>query len=64
MSAAGEAFPWRRLMQLGLGVLRLPPEQFWRATLREIAATLANETREPMPRRAFDELSERFPDQP
>ncbi len=62
MSAAGEGFPWRRLMQAGLGVLRLPPEQFWRASLREIAAAFASEARWPMPRSAFDELSARFPD--
>jgi len=62
MSAAGEGFPWRRLMQLGLGELHLPPEQLWRASLREIAAAFANEAREPMPRGTFDELSERFPD--
>lgn len=64
MSAAGEGFPWRRLMQAGLGVLRLPPEQFWRASLREIAAAFANEAAAPMPRGAFEDLSARFPDQP
>lgn len=64
MSAAGEGFPWRRLMQLGLGVLHLPPEQFWRASLREIAAAFAGEASTPMPRNSFDELSARFPDQP
>ncbi|MGQ0485721.1 MAG: rcc01693 family protein [Hyphomicrobiales bacterium] len=63
MSAAGECFPWRRLMQLGLGVLRLPPESFWRASPREIAAAFASEARTPMPRSAFDELSARFPDE-
>jgi uncharacterized phage protein (TIGR02216 family) len=63
VSAAGEGFPWRRLMQLGLGVLRLPPEQFWRASPREIAAAFAGEARMPMPRGVFEELSARFPDQ-
>ena len=33
-----ERFPWERLMQLGLGVLRWPPRDFWAATPREIAA--------------------------
>ena len=44
MSAAGDGFPGRRLTQLGLGVLRLPPEQFWRASLCEIAAAFAGFT--------------------
>jgi uncharacterized phage protein (TIGR02216 family) len=35
-----EAFPWARIMHLGLGILRLPPEQFWRSTLRELATAL------------------------
>lgn len=64
MSAAGEGFPWRRLMQLGMGELRLPPEQFWRASLREIATAFAGEARTAMPRNTFDDLSARFPDQP
>lgn len=31
-------FPWARLMQLGLGELKLSPAEFWQATPREIAA--------------------------
>ncbi|WP_281270124.1 phage tail assembly chaperone [Bosea caraganae] len=40
MSASAAAFPWREVMAFGLGRLRWPPEQFWAATPREIAAAL------------------------
>ena len=30
-------FPWKQAIGFGLGVLRLPPEQFWRMTPRELA---------------------------
>jgi len=55
-----EGFPWARMMQLGLGVLRLPPKEFWAATPREIAAAFAMS--EPMTRNCFDDLMNRFPD--
>jgi len=31
-------FPWGDAMRFGLGVLRLPPEAFWRMSPRELAA--------------------------
>ncbi|MGO4173586.1 phage tail assembly chaperone [Bosea sp. TAF32] len=34
------AFPWSDVMAFGLGRLAWPPEQFWAATPREIAAAL------------------------
>ncbi|MGQ3675625.1 rcc01693 family protein [Xanthobacter sp. TB0139] len=34
------AFPWAAAMGAGLGLLRLPPEQFWRMTPRELALAL------------------------
>jgi uncharacterized phage protein (TIGR02216 family) len=36
-----EQFPWARVMQLGLGTLRLHPDAFWRMTLRELVASFA-----------------------
>ncbi|WP_262333075.1 rcc01693 family protein [Bosea sp. BH3] len=39
MSAPAD-FPWEDVMAFGLGRLRWPPEQFWAATPREIAAAL------------------------
>jgi uncharacterized phage protein (TIGR02216 family) len=38
------SFPWTRIMRLGLCELRLPPEQFWRMTLRELAVAAGHET--------------------
>jgi uncharacterized phage protein (TIGR02216 family) len=40
MPERGEAapFPWGAVMRFGLARLRLPPEQFWRLTPRELAA--------------------------
>jgi uncharacterized phage protein (TIGR02216 family) len=55
-----ERFPWARMMQLGLGVLKLSPAEFWAATPREIAAAFA--TGEPMTRGSLDELMKSFPD--
>lgn len=55
-----ERFPWVRLMQLGLGVLRWPPRDFWSSTLREIAAAFP--AQEGMARNALDRLMQRYPD--
>ncbi|WP_137151381.1 rcc01693 family protein [Devosia sp. FKR38] len=58
-------FPWSDAMRFGLGVLRLPPEQFWRMTPRELAAAwgaLMGVRAGPLERRDLDGLMERFPD--
>lgn len=58
-------FPWPLALAVGLGVLRLPPEQFWRMTPRELAAALRGlygEEAAPLDRAAFDALRARFPD--
>ena len=58
-------FPWKDAMRFGLGVLRLPPEQFWRMTPRELAAAwgaLMGDRGVPLERRDLDGLMERFPD--
>lgn len=63
MSAAQEEFPWRRLMELGLGVLRLPPAAFWAATPREIAAAFPARTANAPARNGLEHLMMQFPDQ-
>lgn len=54
------SFPWGPVMRAGLGVLRLPPEMFWRMTLKELAAALGR------PQRAgakmLRELMKEYPD--
>ena len=55
-------FPWARLMQLGLGTLRLSPSEFWRSTPREIAAAFGASP-QPMLRQKLNEMMERFPDE-
>jgi uncharacterized phage protein (TIGR02216 family) len=60
-----QPFPWSQVLAIGLGVLRLPPEQFWRMTPREFAAALRGlygETAAPMDRGSFEALARRFPD--
>jgi uncharacterized phage protein (TIGR02216 family) len=62
------AMPWAQLMAFGLGRLRLPPEQFWAMTPREIAAAMrwhmgSHGTVEPMGRNDLNALVARFPDQ-
>jgi uncharacterized phage protein (TIGR02216 family) len=52
-------------MRFGLGVLRLPPDQFWRMTPRELAAAIAGlrgGATAPLGRAALDELMRRYPD--
>ena len=59
-------FPWERAMAIGLGVLRLSPDQFWAMTPREFAAALRGlygEPAAPIDRASFDALAKRFPDQ-
>jgi uncharacterized phage protein (TIGR02216 family) len=58
-------FPWQRAIGFGLGVLKLPPENFWRMTPRELACALRAVTGEavaPPERATLDELMKRFPD--
>jgi uncharacterized phage protein (TIGR02216 family) len=38
--AAAVPFPWREVMAFGLGRLGWAPDQFWKATPREIGAAL------------------------
>jgi uncharacterized phage protein (TIGR02216 family) len=66
-SHEAEPFPWQQAIGFGLGVLRLPPEQFWRMTPRELACAIAavrGPRAAPLDRAAFDALMRRFPDVP
>jgi len=54
-------------MGFGLGVLRLPPEAFWRMTPRELAAAMdavLGPRAVALDRASFAALSARFPDAP
>jgi uncharacterized phage protein (TIGR02216 family) len=57
-------FPWRQAIGFGLGVLRLPPEQFWRMTPRELSYAIEAATGRtaPLDRGALGELMKRYPD--
>ena len=55
-------FPWARLMQLGLGTLKLSPSEFWRSTPREIAAAFGASC-QPMLRQKLNEMMKRIPDE-
>jgi uncharacterized phage protein (TIGR02216 family) len=63
MSAAGERFPWARLMEVGLGRLKLSPRDFWQSTPREIAAAFGS-PRAAMARPDLEDLMRRHPDDP
>ncbi|MFG1295038.1 rcc01693 family protein [Xanthobacter variabilis] len=61
------AFPWDEAMGLGLGILRLPPEDFWRMTPRELAAAAGGLAPRPpavLRRADLAALMARFPDAP
>jgi len=65
MMAEGRRFPWARMMELGLGVLRLSPRDFWSATPREIAAAFPRSSGGGrLARSELDDLITRFPDDP
>ena len=59
-----QPFPWKQAIGFGLGVLRLPPEQFWRVTPRELAYAIeaASGRSAPLDRAALKQLMKRYPD--
>ena len=60
-----QPFPWKDAIGFGLGVLKLPPDAFWRMTPRELAAAIEavrGRTAAPLPRATLDDLMRRFPD--
>lgn len=57
-------FDWPGLMRLGLHVLRLPPDRFWRLSPVELLVMLGVEGGPPPVTRArLDALISRFPDE-
>jgi uncharacterized phage protein (TIGR02216 family) len=58
-------FPWAQAIGFGLGILKLPPEQFWRMTPRELAYAIqaVSGRGAPLDRAAFGDLMKRFPDE-
>lgn len=58
-------FPWQQAIGFGLGVLRLPPEQFWRMTPRELAYAIeaVRGRAAPLDRGRLADLMKRFPDE-
>ena len=60
--AGVERFPWARVMQLGIGALGIPPEQFWRSTLREIVGALGP-IEMPLHRQSLEDLMCEWPDE-
>lgn len=58
-------FPWKQAMGFGLGMLRLPPRDFWAMTPRELASAwgaVMGDRAGPLERRELDGLMEQFPD--
>ena len=65
MTPTPAPFPWEGAIGLGLGVLRLSPDVFWRMTPRELALALkAVQGAAPasIDRATLNELMTRFPD--
>jgi uncharacterized phage protein (TIGR02216 family) len=58
-------FPWAQAIGFGLGVLKLPPEQFWRMTPRELAYAIeaVRGRGAPLDRGGLTDLMKRFPDE-
>jgi uncharacterized phage protein (TIGR02216 family) len=58
-------FPWPEFMQMGLGILKLSPTEFWRSTPREISAAFGSPpkpTQSKVLRQSLDTMMKRFPD--
>lgn len=58
-------FPWKEAMQLGFGVMRLGPKEFWGLTPRELAMAFAAQggrQSTPPSRDRLARLMERYPD--
>ena len=58
-------FPWAQAIGFGLGILKLPPEQFWRMTPRELSYAIeaVRGRSAPLDRAALGDLMKRFPDE-
>ncbi len=56
--------PWRDLMRLGLGELRLDPEVFWAMTPNELMLMAGSDRAQGfvLSRAGLDDLMSRFPD--
>jgi uncharacterized phage protein (TIGR02216 family) len=59
-------FPWKQAIGFGLGVLRLPPQQFWAMTPRELASAIEAITGRSaaLDRMTLSELMRTYPDEP
>ena len=57
-------FPWKQAIGIGLGVLRLSPQQFWSMTPRELAYAIeaVNGGSPPLDRGTLAQLMTRYPD--
>jgi uncharacterized phage protein (TIGR02216 family) len=60
-----QPFAWDEAIGFGLGVLRLPPDAFWRMTPRELALAIQAVTERPaapLARTTLVDLMTRYPD--
>lgn len=57
-------FPWKQAIGIGLGVLRLSPQQFWSMTPRELAYAIEAVAGRspPLDRAVLTQLMTRYPD--
>lgn len=57
-------FPWKQAIGIGLGVLRLSPQQFWSMTPRELgyAIEAVAGRSPPLDRGTLAQLMKRYPD--
>jgi uncharacterized phage protein (TIGR02216 family) len=60
-----QPFPWKQAIGFGLGVLKLPPDAFWRMTPRELAFAIeaVHGRNAPLTRAGLDQLMKRYPDE-
>ncbi|MEM6478414.1 MAG: rcc01693 family protein [Pseudomonadota bacterium] len=56
------AFDWEAVCRLGIGELRLRPEDFWRLTPAELQMMVAPKGIKPLDRPGLSALMARFPD--
>jgi uncharacterized phage protein (TIGR02216 family) len=60
-----QPFPWKQAIGIGLGVLQLGPDQFWRMTPRELAHAIearSGRSGAPLSRAILAGMMKRYPD--
>ena len=65
-----QILPWQDLMRIGIGQLKLSPDEFWNTTPKELKCgieghlncLIGQHDHEPLSKQILDELMQKYPD--